>query len=87
MDGDGVITLIVGIAAAAMALLMSGRGRTIGVAIAAGIIVLVAIIDIADVNRAIGDIGVPGIDASVGIGLWLVLIGGVVALVGAFIRD
>ena len=87
MDGDGVITLVVGLAAAAMALFLKDRGRNIGVAIAGGIIVLVAIIDIADVNRALGEFPGGGVEASVGIGLWLVLLGGITVLVGPFIRD
>jgi len=88
MDGDGVITLIVALAAAAIAVFMKGRGRMIGIIVAAGIIILVSIIDIADVNRAAGEIGdIPGVDTSVGFGLWLVLVGGVVALVGAFVKD
>ncbi len=88
MDGDGTITLIVGLAAAAFALFLKGRARMIGVIVAGAIIVLVSIIDIVDVGRAAGELGgLPGVDVSVGFGLWLVLIGGIAAVVGAFIKD
>ncbi|NQV05628.1 hypothetical protein HQ535_03685 [bacterium] len=83
--GDGTLTLILAIAAVALAVFLLGKGtaRKIAVAIAAALILLIAIIDVQDIMSG-GDLG---IDASVGIGLWLVVVGGVVALAGAFIKD
>ena len=86
--GDGTLTLILGLITAALAVFLLGRGRSrqIGVAIAAALIILIAVINIADVNSVASDFG--GIaDVSVGFGLWLVLIGGIVALAGAFVKD
>lgn len=86
IGNDGTITLIVAIATAAAALFLRDRARMISVLVGGAIIVLVAIVDIADVNDVSDQLG--GIvDVSVGIGLWLTLIGGFAALVGAFLKD
>ena len=45
---------------------------------------LVAVMDIIDVSRTAGEVESAYLDASVGIGLWVVLAGAVVAVVGAW---
>ncbi len=88
MDGDGVITLIFAIAMAAFAVYLKGLGRMVGVVVAAALLIVVAVVDIIDVNRLAGDIDFGEIDVSVGIGLWLVLIGGIAAAVGVlFVKE
>lgn len=81
-EGDGSFTLILGIAAAALGVLghlKQSRGMKIGAVVAAALVVLVAVIDIVDV----GSTEVLGIEFEVGVGLWLTLVGGLGALVGA----
>jgi hypothetical protein len=88
MDGDGPITLVLAIATAVFWFLRKrteARWPTFLAAAGGVLTALVAIIDIADVNRVAGDLG-DFADASVGIGLWLVLIGGVAATVGALLN-
>ncbi|MDX1691345.1 MAG: hypothetical protein R3290_10015 [Acidimicrobiia bacterium] len=87
--GDGLLTLILALATGAVAIFLSGRpgrARMISIVIGAALIVLIAVINIADVNSVAGDLG-GGVDVSIGIGLWLVLLGGIVAAVGAFLPD
>jgi len=81
--GDGVITLIVAIATGAVAVLLKNKARMISVTVGAGIILLTAIIDVLDIT---GD-NEFDLDVSVGLGLWMVLVGGAVAAVGAFLKD
>ena len=78
---DGIITLILAIPAVVFGVLRAlGRlplvGAIVGLVVGA-LVVLIAIIDIQDVSDAVS--GAPaGVEASVGIGLWLTLAGGVV---------
>lgn len=79
LDADGVITLILGLIAAAFVVLAFRKRAApnmFAIGIPAVLIVVIAIADISDVNGA--DLGVPGLDASVGWGLWLTLVGGIV---------
>ena len=77
--GDGIITLVVGLAAAAAAIFLKDRARMIAVAVGGAIIIVTALVDIFDIL---------GTDfASVGFGLWLVLVGGVVVGAAAFVKD
>lgn len=78
---DGILTLILAIPAIAFGVVRA-RGRfplgsaIIGLVVAA-LVVLIAIIDIQDISDVVS--GAPeGVEASVGIGLWLTLAGGVV---------
>ena len=48
----------------------------IGLIVAGALITLIAIVDIADINDVAGGFG-DLVDVSVGLGLWLVLIGGI----------
>jgi hypothetical protein len=79
--GDGVITLIVAIAAAAAAIFLKGRARMISIVVGGAVVLLVAIIDIFDI------LGEDLVDASVGIGLWLVLVGGAALAASAFVKN
>jgi hypothetical protein len=87
-DGDGVITVVFGIAAAVFGFLALGAARrrwhAITALVLAALVVIIAVIDIADIKSRFGD-GTSGIDVEVtiGIGLWLTLAGGLAAAVGA----
>ena len=85
-EGDGVITLVLGIllgAVAVLALATRGVARWAAVVgiVAAVIMTAIAVIDIVDVNRTAGDIS-PLVDVSVGAGLWVTLIAGLAGIVG-----
>lgn len=89
MDGDGPLTLIGGALVGALALAAHlqrpARWKVITALVLAALVTLVAVIDVVDVNNRVaeveGDFAVD-LEASIGIGLWLVLAGGVVATVG-----
>lgn len=85
-EGDGVISLV-GAAVFAAVWLLAGLGdrpgqnwMIVAVALAAGGIVL-AIVKIIDVQSAIDELGDEFVTTSVGVGLWVVLIGSAAALV------
>lgn len=82
--GDGVITLVVAIATAASAIFLKDKARMIAVVIGGAILALVGIINVMDIFSTADDFG---FDASVGIGLWMVLVGGVAAAAAAFIKS
>ena len=88
MDGDGVITLVGALTfggLAAWSLLGSwSKGRVIGALVVAVLVTLIAVIDIADVASRFSDIDTEalGLDVSIGIGLWIVLLGGLVGVAG-----
>lgn len=86
IDGDGTITLVLAAAAAALGaggILKASKGMLIGSIVSASLIVVIAIIDMADVSSG-PDVGFD-IDVTIGIGLYLTLLGGVVAAVGAIL--
>ena len=77
--GDGIITFIVAIATAAVAIFLKEKARMISVLIGGAVILVVALINLFDIM---------GEDlVRVGFGLWLVVLGGAGALVAAFIKD
>jgi len=85
IDGDGPITLVLGLAIVVVAILV-GLGvipRWGGWLIAAlgAIGALVAIVDLIDVKDDVDTIKTFGGDASIGPALWVCLVGGVVAIV------
>ena len=82
--GDGVITLIIAIGTAAAAIFLKDKARMIGVAIGGGIIALVGIVNVLDINSTGSELG---LSTSIGIGLWMVLVGGIVAAAGAFLKE
>jgi hypothetical protein len=75
---DGKLTVVFGIALGAMAIMLKGRNRKIGMAIAGALILIVGIINWLDINDS-------GLD--IGIGMWLTLAGGILGLVAAFLPD
>lgn len=75
-DGDGVITLLLGLAAGALIALWK-RPLVIIAAVAAGLAALVALVDLVDLGRAIGDNGFA--DVTPGIGLILTLLAAMAA--------
>ena len=88
MDGDGVITVSVGIIALVLFTLVKRRAGTIAGVVFAAIGAAIAAIDIADVKSNIDDIAAESeglATASVGIGLWLCLAGALVAVVGGIL--
>jgi hypothetical protein len=87
LDGDGVITLILGLIAGAVAFVgmrAPATWQAIVLAIAAAVIVLIAIYDMTQVGDAAD--GVSGIDVSIGWGLWATLLGGLVLAADAVRR-
>jgi hypothetical protein len=78
-DGDGVITLLCGIAIGVMFGLWK-RPAVIVAAVLAGIALLVGIIDLVDIGRTSADFG-GFVDASPGIGLFLTVLASIAALV------
>lgn len=82
MDGDGKITIVLAAGAAVLGvfgILKASKGMLIGSLVVAALTILVAIIDMADVSSR----GEGIIEVSIGIGLYLTLIGGIVGVVGA----
>jgi len=82
--GDGVITLIVAIGTGAAAVFLKDKARMIAIVVGGAIIAAVGVINVLDINDTSNTLGV---DISIGIGLWMVLAGGIIAVVGAFIRE
>ena len=82
--GDGVITLIVAIGTAAAAIFLKDKARKLSIIVGGAIIFAVGVINVFDINDTSSQLGV---DISIGIGLWMVLAGGVIAAVGAFINE
>lgn len=76
MDGDGVITLLLGVAAGVLIGLWKRPLVIIG-AVAAGLAALVALVDLVDLGRAIGDDAFA--DVKPGIGLILTLLAALAA--------
>ncbi|HEX7463723.1 MAG TPA: hypothetical protein VF382_02360 [Actinomycetota bacterium] len=85
-DGDGQITLVLALVIVGIGVVgLMGRPRFWLISLIAGCLAaLVAVIDIIDVSRTAGEVESAYLDASVGIGLWVVLAGAVVAVVGAW---
>ncbi len=90
-DGDGVLTLFIGavLAFVAFRAMKPGitRGATIFAIVACLILFGIALYDFIDIQRVASDLSSFSDDvasASVGYGLWIVLIGSAVATVGSF---
>jgi len=86
IDGDGVFTLIAGVAVAVLGFpLVSQRtlkpGRGIPIAIVSGLAAAISIYDLVDVQNAVNDVEGP-VAASAGSGLYLTVAGAIAALVG-----
>lgn len=90
LEGDGVITLVVGLVAGLLAVLMlalKSRGFAIGVLVGALINVGISILDLSDVSSKVGTLNSPGLDlqAGAGIGLWITLVASLLLLVGGVV--
>lgn len=91
LDADGALTLpaslIFGGLALSALIKVWSMGRMIGALVLAALVALIAVVDIADVSSRFSDLEAQGfeVDASVGIGLWLVLVGAIVGVAGCVI--
>jgi hypothetical protein len=74
--GDGTISLVAAIATAAAATFLKGNARKWSVVAGAAIILFVAIANMLDINDA---------GLSIGIGPWMVLVGGLGVAAAAFL--
>ena len=87
-DGDGVITLLLALGVGVVAILLVTQGvqlwKPIVIVAAGGLCVLTAIVDMVDVKNRAADPpeGLEGIQVTIGIGLWLTLLGAVAIVVG-----
>jgi Protein of unknown function (DUF2510) len=87
-DGDGVITLVLGIALVGLGLCGFTRARQIlsGVSLLPALGVgAIALIDIVDVSNVADELGSDFAQVSIGSGLWVCLAAAVLALVGGII--
>jgi hypothetical protein len=89
-NGDGVLTLIGALLIAGLAgpalWGLARRGLLIGALVLSALVAVVALIDIADVSSRVADANGTGlVHASVGFGLWLTLVGAIVATAGTAI--
>ena len=76
--GDGKLTSLAAVALVAVAFALKGRARQISMIVAAGLILLIGIINFFDIT---------GDDLNVGIGMYLTLVGGAAGLAAAFLKD
>jgi hypothetical protein len=86
-DGDGVITLLFALVVGALALAKWKAGLTRGIVITSlvlGLLILaIAAYDTVDIASAVEETEFIEVRASVGIGLWLTLLGSIAMVVGA----
>lgn len=91
VDADGLVSMLVILVAvvavlAAMVLLDRERVRLLTVLLCGALIAVTAAVTMTDVDQYSADLG-GAADISVGWGLWVVLIGGVITMLGAFLKD
>jgi hypothetical protein len=88
--GDGVVTAILGVVVAVVAITTrrneGDRGSGIAIVICALIIVGISVYDYFSVNDRINDIDRRYVDASVGIGLYLTIVAGVAGVAAGVLR-
>ena len=94
IDGDGVITLIVGGIVAIFVALLRGRRGVAAACLLLGLLAgVVALVDLVNVSSRVGDVQSTAnlaLKASVGVGLWLTALAAVavvVGSVGAFVQS
>jgi hypothetical protein len=89
-EGDGTITLILGITVVVMsAIPSSNTGLRIAIGLVAGLAALVGLYELVNINQRaeeIAQVTTIGLNASAGWGVWLTLAGGVVAVDAPFGR-
>jgi hypothetical protein len=91
VDADGLVGMLLILLAAvavlsAMVLLGRERVRMLTMLLCGALIAVVAVVTMADVDQYSGDLG-GAADVSVGWGLWVALIGGVIVMLGSFLKD
>jgi hypothetical protein len=89
LDGDGVFTLFLGVAAVLVFCLVRSTAGRVLTLLAGFLAAAVAFYDVVDINRMADEIassaGALSIHASVGIGLWIAAVGSLVLIVGAML--
>jgi len=90
-DGDGVIVLVVSAIIALLATLeltsRSGRELRIGSALLAALVGIVALVDYNNIADHVASTDLEGVGvATIGVGLYVVLLGAAVAFIGALIK-
>lgn len=87
-EGDGVITLGLGIAILVLAVVeLAGSSKTRGiVTIVAAITGALVVFEIVNVSNRIGEASSEAAHASVGIGLWMVAVGAVLGFAGSLVQ-
>jgi hypothetical protein len=90
IDGDGVLTLVLALAIALFLFLVRHPRVMAGLVVGAGgLATLVAVIDVVDVSNRANDLeaSITSLHASVsvGYGLWIALVGGVIAVAGGIV--
>jgi hypothetical protein len=90
-DGDGVLTLCCAIGILLFAALASRHGATrvfVCIALLLGVVAsAIAFYDIVNINDALAQARDAGVDVSVGWGILIVAVGGLVVVVGALLRQ
>lgn len=81
IDGDGKITVVLGLLV--LVLLMS-KGNAKGAAVLSGIAAAVTVYEVYHANQKMHEVAGDGVRASVGTGLWVLLVGSVLAMVAAW---
>lgn len=86
LDGDGMLTLPgafgFGVLAASSLLRSWSRGRMVAALVVAVLVGIVAAVNVADISSRVSDVETLGFDASIGIGLWLVVAGALAGIAG-----
>jgi hypothetical protein len=90
IDGDGVLTLVLALAVALLLFLARSPKVMAWLIVGlAGLATVVAVIDVVDVSNRAKDLEASvsslNVSASVGYGLWMALVGGIVAVVGGMV--
>jgi hypothetical protein len=91
VDADGLVSMLFILLAVvavlgAMVLLGRTRVRMLTILLCGALISVVAAVTMVDVDQYSGELG-GAADVSVGWGLWVVLIAGVITMLGAFLKD
>jgi len=86
-EGDGILTLILGLAAGllgALGFLKGAKGLLIGSIVCAGLALLIGVYDIANINSVVD--GPFGLEVEVGMGLYLTVLGAAAGVAGPILK-
>jgi len=83
MEGDGKLTLVAGLVAGVLLLLVRGRAGGIVGAVLLAIAALIGFVDYGNVQEMVDAVESEFARASVGVGLYLVIAGGILGVVGS----